>query len=149
MYKACLRSSISMAGPKPVDFLEQLQTQNPALAEDVAELASLYQRKLWHQLTVKLEACYAKPEFNTGDLPLQLYTHFISDFGHKINLLKLAHFAVHVSKHIKDPAASLAFLNSVVVKLEEMKLPRSEEPLLFLRMHVAQVRTGALACLNV
>ncbi len=127
-------------GGKVVDYLEQLQTQQPQLSEDIAELASLYQRKLWHQLTLKLEACFAKTEFNKGDLPLQLYNNFIADFGHKINLLKLAQFAVHVSKHIRDHAAAVAFLTSVVDKLAEYKLPRSEEPTLFLRMHLAQHR---------
>ncbi|KAF8061975.1 RPN9A [Scenedesmus sp. PABB004] len=127
----------------PVDFLEQLQAAQPDLAPDLGELGGLYQRKLWHQLTLKLEACFAQPAFNRGDLPLQLYEGFIKDFGHKINLLKLAQFAVHVAKHIADPAAALAFLDGVAARLREQKLPRSEQPLLFLSMHVAQQRLEA------
>lgn len=122
----------------PVDYLEQLQAQQPALAEDIAELASLYQRKLWHQLTLKVEECFSKPEFNTNGLPLQLYDGFVADFGTKLNLLKLAQFAVHVSKHIAEPGQTVAFLEKVVAGLKEAKLPRSEQPLLFLHMHVAQ-----------
>eukprot|EP00775_Hariotina_reticulata_P005374 gene5374-5609_t len=121
-----------------LDYLEQLQTQQPALAENVAELASLYQRKLWHQLTLKVEECFSRPEFNQGDIPLQLYDNFISDFGYKINLLKLSQFAVHVAKHITDPEETVAFLQNVSEKLKEQKLPRSEQPLLFLKMHIAQ-----------
>lgn len=122
----------------PVDFLESLQTTQPGLAEDVAELANLYQRKLWHQLTLKVEECFSKPDFNNGDLPVQLYQNFINDFGHKINLLKLSQFAVHVAKHIQDPQQTVAFLQSVSEKIKEHKLPRSEQPLLFLKMHIAQ-----------
>lgn len=127
-----------MAAPRPVDYLEGLQVSQPALAEDIAELAALYQRKLWHQLSLKLEACFAKPAFNEGRLPLELYEGFIADFGHKLNLLKLAQFAVHVAKTIPDHAQTAAFLSGVADRLREQKLPRSEQPLLFLKMHVAQ-----------
>eukprot|EP00882_Tetradesmus_deserticola_P012774 GHRQ01013539.1.p1 GENE.GHRQ01013539.1~~GHRQ01013539.1.p1 ORF type:complete len:187 (+),score=44.89 GHRQ01013539.1:285-845(+) len=122
----------------PVDYLEKLQTAEPGLAEDVAELASLYQRKLWHQLTLKVEDCFSKSDFNKGELPLEFYNNFINDFGHKINLLKLSQFAVHVAKHIPDAQQTVAFLQGVAEHLKEQKLPRSEQPLLFLKMHVAQ-----------
>lgn len=121
-----------------INYLEKLQVDNPGLAEDAAEMANLYQRKLWHQLTLKVEDCFSKPEWNQGSLPLDFYNSFISDFGYKINLLKLSQFAVHVAKHISDPAQTLAFLQSVSDKLKEQKLQRSEQPLLFLKMHIAQ-----------
>lgn len=122
----------------PVDYLEGLQAAQPALAGDVAELAALYQRKLWHQLTLRVEECFSKPKWNAGGLPLEFYTSFIAEFGYKINLLKLSQFAVHVAKHIADPQATLDFLQGVSAALAEQKLPRSEQPLLFLRMHIAQ-----------
>lgn len=122
----------------PVDYLEKLQVAQPALAGDAAELASLYQRKLWHQLTLRVEECFSKPAWNAGGLPLELYSSFISDFAYKINLLKLTQFAVHVAKHIADPQARLDFLSGASVALAEQKLPRAEQPLLFLKMHVAQ-----------
>lgn len=122
----------------PIDYLEKLQVSNPALAEDAAEMAGLYQRKLWHQLTLKVEACFSKPDWNSGSLPLDFYNSFIAEFGYKINLLKLSQFAVHVAKSISDPGQTLAFLQSVSDKLKEQKLPRSEQPLLFLKMHIAQ-----------
>jgi 26S proteasome regulatory subunit N9 len=123
---------------KPLEFIEALATQQPALAEDLSELGSLYQRKLWHQLTLKLEEVFARPELAKGDLAVKLYTGFVADFGAKLNLLRLAHLAVRASKSIKDPAAAVAFLNGALDKLAEWKLPRSEEPRLFLRMHVAE-----------
>lgn len=122
----------------PVDYLEKLQVASPGLAEDAADMANLYQRKLWHQLTLKVEDCFSKPDWNQGSLPLDLYNNVIADFGYKISLLKLSQFAVHVSKHISDPAQTLAFLQSVSEKLKEQKLQWSEQPLLFLKMHIAQ-----------
>ncbi|GAX78843.1 hypothetical protein CEUSTIGMA_g6281.t1 [Chlamydomonas eustigma] len=132
---------------RPLDYLEELQTSEPDLASDIAELASWYQRKLWHQLTMKLESCFNSAGFNKGCLPVDLFQSFISDFAHKINLLKLAHFAVHASKYCSSPTSSIELLNATKVKLEEMKVAhRAAEPTLFLNMHIAQynIETGDL-----
>lgn len=128
---------------KPLEFIEQLAVAKPALGNDLSELSSLYQRKLWHQLTVKLEEVYARPELMKGDTLVQLYTGFVADFGAKLNLLRLAHLAVRASKSIQDPAAAAAFLQLTIDKLGEWKLPRSDEPALFLRMHVAEKQLEA------
>jgi len=123
---------------KPIEFLEKLQVSLPDSKDDIADLITLYQKKLWHQLTLKLEDCFSRPAFNKGDVPVELYNHFVSDFASKINLLKLSQIAVHVSKHIQSPAQTATFLQSVVERVKEMKLTRSDQPLLFLNMHVAQ-----------
>ncbi|GLI63498.1 hypothetical protein VaNZ11_006480 [Volvox africanus] len=122
----------------PIDALEQLQTEFPDLSDDIQELASLYQRKLWHQLTLKIEACFHSSAFNRGDIPVRLFQQFIMDFGHKVNFLKLAQFAVHACKFQLNPAAAVDMLQSVMTRLEELKQPRTAEAILFLRMHVAQ-----------
>ena len=64
------------------------------------------------------------------------------DIGHKLNLLKLAQFAVHASKFCSGgPDQSVTFLQACVVKIEEMKLGRAAlEPILFIRMHIAQIK---------
>ncbi|KAG2487135.1 hypothetical protein HYH03_014248 [Edaphochlamys debaryana] len=124
--------------PSAIDTLEELQTEHPDLAEDIQELANLYQRKLWHQLTLKVEACFHSSAFNRGDIPVRLFQGFVTDFGPKINFLKLAQFAVHACKFQPNPAAAVDMLNSVVQRLEELKQPRATEAILFLRMHVAQ-----------
>ncbi|KAG2429451.1 hypothetical protein HYH02_014033 [Chlamydomonas schloesseri] len=133
--------------PSALDSLEALQTDFPDLAEDIQELANLYQRKLWHQLTLKVEACFHSSAFNRGDIPVRLFKGFVSDFGHKINYLKLAQFAVHACKFQPNPAAACELLTSVIAKLEELKQSRTAEAVLFLRMHVAQhkLETGDVA----
>ncbi|GLC46825.1 hypothetical protein PLESTB_001799400 [Pleodorina starrii] len=122
----------------PIDALETLQTDFPDLAEDIQELANLYQRKLWHQVTLKIEACFHSSAFNRSDIPVRLFEQFVADFGHKINFLKLAQFAVHACKFQPNPAAAVDMLASVVGRLEELKQPRTAEAVLFLRMHIAQ-----------
>ena len=44
-----------MAMAAPLEFLETQGATRPELAEWYAALADLYQRKLWHQLTLKLD----------------------------------------------------------------------------------------------
>ncbi|GIL67188.1 hypothetical protein Vafri_20621 [Volvox africanus] len=122
----------------PIDALEQLQTDFPDLSDDIQELANLYQRKLWHRLTLKIEACFHSSAFNRGDIPVRLFQQFIMDFGHKVNFLKLAQFGVHACKFQLNPAAAVDMLQSVMTRLEELKQPRTAEAILFLRMHVAQ-----------
>jgi 26S proteasome regulatory subunit N9 len=52
--------------------------------------------------------------------------------------LKLAHIAVAVAKEFKDADEAVGFLNGVVSRLVEAKQPKSEQPILFLKMNVAQ-----------
>lgn len=121
-------------------FLETLLGERPDLASDLDDLSNLYQRKLWHQITLKLEECFRKPAFNSGDLPVRMYRSFIADFGHRLNLLKLAQLAVHVSKYFPGAPQSIEFLEGVIQRLKETKEARAEQPVLFLEMHVAQHR---------
>jgi 26S proteasome regulatory subunit N9 len=127
-----------MAGSKHVAFLESLQVEHPSIAEYFARFADLYQRKLWHQLTLLLEEVIALPEFQIGDLLIQLYGSFVSDFAYKINLLKLAHIVTAVAKRYGDLQQAADFISEETAKLKEQKLPRSEQPLLYLNMQVAQ-----------
>ncbi|GFR40383.1 hypothetical protein Agub_g933 [Astrephomene gubernaculifera] len=129
-----------------IEALEQLQTEYPDLAADIQELASLYQRKLWHQLTLKVETCFHSSAFNRGDIPVRLFKGFVVDFSHKINFLKLAQFAVHACKFQPNPTAAVDLLHNVIARLEELKQTRTAEAILFLRVHIAQhkLETGAM-----
>ena len=90
----------------PVRYLETMQTQHPDAAGDLSEFASLYQRKLWHPLTVRIEESLQSSQFLKSGLLVDMYNNFIAHFGHRINLLKLAHFAVLASQQLDDPAES-------------------------------------------
>uniref|UniRef100_A0A7S0RYM3 PCI domain-containing protein n=1 Tax=Chlamydomonas leiostraca TaxID=1034604 RepID=A0A7S0RYM3_9CHLO len=137
-----------MAQPRPLEFLEQLQNEYPQAASDIGELGNLYTRKLWHQLTVKIDDIFkADGPLNSGDVPIRLFNSFVLDFGQRMNLLKFAQFAVHATKSLATPQAMVDFLTGVVAKLEEMKMAQGKEPILFLRMHITQhqIELGDLA----
>ncbi|KDP27377.1 hypothetical protein JCGZ_20201 [Jatropha curcas] len=123
-----------------LQYLESLRNAHPDQAEWCNALADLYQKKLWHQLTLKLEEFVAQAVFKAGDALLQLYHNFISDFETKINLLKLAHFAVIVSRQYKEKEAAISYLDGVTEKLQASKEQRSEEPILYVKMQLAMFK---------
>nr|CAB3488126.1 unnamed protein product [Digitaria exilis] len=120
-----------------LEFLEAQGATRPELAEWYAALADLYQRKLWHQLTLKLDQFLALAVVQAGDALIQLYNHFISDFETKINLLKFAHFAVVVSRQYLDKDAGINYLEGVISKLLDTREARVEEPILYVKMQIA------------
>jgi 26S proteasome regulatory subunit N9 len=132
--------------------LSALAKQHPSLAAaDVAQLKDLHSQKLWHPLSLALDRCLAKPEWREGDIPLTLYKNFINEFGHRLNALKYAEFAVAASKSASlNASGAAAFLADAARRLEASRQhdPRdAAEPALFLRMHAAQrqLEAGDLA----
>ena len=58
-----VRQPIAAMGDKALRYLEALQAQHPGLEPCVAQLADLYQRKLWHQASAPAPAeCLGSPE---------------------------------------------------------------------------------------
>ncbi|XP_076925052.1 26S proteasome non-ATPase regulatory subunit 13 homolog B-like [Bidens hawaiensis] len=120
-----------------LQYLDSLRTTHPELSEWYNTLADLYQRKLWHQLTLKLEQFVALAVFQAGDALIQLYQNFITDFETKINLLKLAHFAVIVSRQYSEKVVAISYLDGVIEKLRATKESRIEEPVLYIKTQIA------------
>ncbi|KAG0560472.1 hypothetical protein M758_10G177700 [Ceratodon purpureus] len=123
-----------------LQYLERQRAAQPELAEWYTSMADLYERKLWHQLTLKLDQFVALTVFQAGDALVQLYHNFICDFETKINLLKLAHFAVIVSKQYPEKEAAIAYLEDVIEKLRASGERRVEEPILYVKMQVASLK---------
>lgn len=76
-------------------------------------------------------------DLQAGDALIQLYHNFITDFETKINLLKLAHFAVIVSRQYSEKDAAISYLEDVIEKLRATREMRIEEPILFIKMQIA------------
>ncbi|KAI3843473.1 hypothetical protein MKW92_000625 [Papaver armeniacum] len=123
-----------------LQYLESQRSAQPELAEWYTSLIDLYQRKLWHQLTLKLEQFVALAVFQAGDTLIQLYHNFITEFETKINLLKLAHFAVIVSRQYAEKEAAIGYLEGIIEKLRATRETRIEEPVLYIKMQIAAFR---------
>lgn len=88
---------------RQLQWITQAQLERPEVAAQLQQLGELYSKKLWHQLTVKLEQYVDEEVFQRDGFLIALYQNFISGFAHKINLLKLAFFAVTVAKCLSTP----------------------------------------------
>ena len=124
----------------PIEFLQSLASSHPSLLELCQTLRDLYERKLWHELSLEVQKAFAMPELASDGLLAAMYTNFISDFGHKINLLYLAKFAQAVAKQYSDVAVATAFLETQITGLEELKRPQTVEPILYLKMQIAELK---------
>ncbi|OEL16228.1 26S proteasome non-ATPase regulatory subunit 13-like protein B [Dichanthelium oligosanthes] len=122
-----------------LQYVEAQRQARPDLADWYAALADLYQRKLWHQLTLKLDQFLQLQAAQAGDTIIQLYNNFITDFETKINLLKLAHFVVIASRQYPDKDAAITFLEGVITKLRETRESRINEPILYVKMQIAAI----------
>ena len=72
-----------------------------------------------------------------GDALIQLYHNFITEFETKLNLLKVAHFAVIVSRQYAEKEAAIGYLEGVIEKLRATRETRVEEPVLHIKMQIA------------
>lgn len=104
--------------------------------QSCADLVSLYDRKLWHELTVKLRALFERDAV-LPDMLQDIFLEFISDFGHKLNLLSFAMFAHKVAGDM-DRDAAVELLRKQIDDLKELKGHPIDEPVLLLEMSVAE-----------
>ncbi|KDQ08980.1 hypothetical protein BOTBODRAFT_37509, partial [Botryobasidium botryosum FD-172 SS1] len=105
-----------------------LSAAPPELRPIVQDLQRLYDRKLWHQLTLAL--------FKFLDHPLSqpyrvdLFNQFVKHFEDKINPLRLAEMCVATSKSIEEPDKLLVFLTTVLARIPASKAPEANVLLL-------------------
>ncbi|MCJ8737406.1 hypothetical protein PDJAM_G00023690 [Pangasius djambal] len=98
--------------------LQQSTSACPEMAAQWHELEDLYNRKLWHQLTLKLTEFVKDPYFKAGDTLIQLYENFLSDFEHRINPLSLVEIILYVIRQITDPKDAITFLEKTKEKVK-------------------------------
>ena len=122
--------------PKARETLQQLFQQHTELDGGVCkELVSLYDRKLWHQLSLRLRELFKDQQYQP--YLQELFDGFIVEFGHKMNLLLFAQFAHDVAKSL-DRDAAVAMLTKHAEGMKTLKGFPTTEPLLFLDMSIAE-----------
>lgn len=125
---------------KTLTWLEDSQLQRPTAASELGELGELYSKKLWHQLTMKLDECMALSTFQADGFLIPLYRNFIATISQRLNQLSVAKIAVRVSQEFEAQEDSVVFLQEVHTSVKDAKLHLrdSEQPMLFLETHVTQ-----------
>ncbi|XP_040528572.1 26S proteasome non-ATPase regulatory subunit 13 isoform X2 [Gallus gallus] len=99
-------------------FLQQSQSAGPGQAAVWHRLEELYNKKLWHQLTLQVLDFVQDPCFAQGDGLIKLYENFISEFEHRVNPLSLVEIILHVVRQMTDPTVALTFLEKTREKVK-------------------------------
>lgn len=100
-----------------ISFLQTQAEMTPALASEYTIFEDLYTRKLWHQLTVKLEEFLTLE--GTAALLIPLYETFVSDFKQKLNKLVLARILCVVVKQYAEPEKIISFCETAIQECQK------------------------------
>lgn len=105
----------------PVVFLTAKQEANskkPEIAALWANLEDLYNKKLWHQLTLALLTFVQNPELQNEKDLRDLYHKFIQSFETKINPVQLMEIIEVITSHLTDQEEALVLLQSFDEKVK-------------------------------
>ncbi|KAF9974864.1 26S proteasome regulatory subunit [Actinomortierella ambigua] len=116
----------------PQFLASQKRTAPAALHTYYDTFEDLYERKLWHQLTVSIERFVALPE--SGPFQVALVEQFISDWEAKMNQIKFVSISVSAARQFKDINEAKAFLEKITVKVDK---ETTREAYVFAKMETA------------
>lgn len=104
-------------------YLQDKQESDADLRQEWADLEQLYNKKLWHQLTLKLLEFIKHPSLKQNDQLTQMYENFIADFEMRINPLSLTEIgAIIVDKMSEGNAEdAIAFTSKLEGKVKGYK----------------------------
>lgn len=105
----------------PMKFIQEQCSINPKQSAHFDELGTLFQARLWSQLSNKLADICRNEFFQTDKHLIRLYENFVKNFEKYLNPLHLAMFALDVSKQYPDAASSVAYLEGIL-KTTESKI---------------------------
>ncbi|XP_060534301.1 26S proteasome non-ATPase regulatory subunit 13 [Cylas formicarius] len=101
------------------DYLSKKQKESSKeLVTEWAQLEELHNKRLWHQLTLKLLSLIKNPELRKDEILIQLYNNFIQTFENKINPLSLVEIIAVVIEQFKDPKEAISFLEKTEPKVK-------------------------------
>ncbi|KAF5402732.1 26S proteasome non-ATPase regulatory subunit [Paragonimus heterotremus] len=101
--------------PSVVEYLDRRINDSSEFQSDWTEIKDFYTRKLWHQLTTKLQSCFNNPNFRAQTDLVQLNEVLLNDFKNKINPLALTELCVPISEQIvaSDPQKGIKFMEEI------------------------------------
>jgi len=99
-------------------WLESVTQRIPELAEVTLKMTDMFERKLWHDLTVELQKAVINPQWEP--LLPEIYRAFIQpgQFQQKMNPLSLSLLLVAIARRLQDKAAALELVTSAATALK-------------------------------
>eukprot|EP01035_Chromulina_nebulosa_P026254 gene26254-34344_t len=116
-----------------LSYMEEQRIANPDLAAEYEELATLYDKKLWHQLSNALEKFLSSPMNNRGNNFVELYSNFIVSVEARFNQVKLATLISLIGNSVTDTSIALDLYQKVLLSRERL----GREAALCLDMEIA------------
>ncbi|UJR08176.1 hypothetical protein I4U23_012449 [Adineta vaga] len=103
-------------------YLTERKAIGGSLANDWLEFESLYQSRLWHELTLRVTSFVHREELQQGDQLKSFYENFLSDFEHRINQLALVEIIIPISRTFKQVDEAIQFIKQVREKVKANSL---------------------------
>lgn len=94
----------------------------------------LREKRLWYQLTLRVEEFLRHPASQQRPLHIDLFEQFIRSFAQYVSPLKYASFGVIVSRQYEDASDALAFLQKLAAEFDK---PDTQEAHVLLVMEAA------------
>jgi 26S proteasome regulatory subunit N9 len=99
-------------------YLNERKSVDNVLANEWLELESLYQSRLWHELTLRVQSLVHRDELQQGDQLLRFYENFLSDFEHRINQLALVEIIIPITRTFKQVDQTVQFIQQIREKVK-------------------------------
>ena len=109
---------------------------DPDLAPLFYTIEDLWERKLWHQLTMALQEYYDHPKV-TPALRLRFFRQFVSLFHARINQRRFVAFGLAAAAGARDPDEALTFLNGLALQVDNLG---SRDAFLYVQIELARVK---------
>ncbi|KAJ2162812.1 26S proteasome regulatory subunit [Coemansia sp. RSA 552] len=104
-------------------FLQKQQREAPAeLGHYFGEFEDLYERKIWHQLTRRVEEFINLPE--AAPFRVGLYNEFVRDWQKHMNKVKLVLFALAAARQFDGIPAAAEFMEKIA---DEVNQPDTQD----------------------
>lgn len=103
-------------------YLTERRSLGGPLANDWLELESLYQSRLWHELTLRVNAFVHREELQQGEQLKNFYEYFLSDFEHRINQLALVEIIIPITRTFKQVDEAIRFIQQIREKVKANQL---------------------------
>jgi len=106
--------------PDPAKFLTEMkESSGPEMSSQWVKVEELYNKKLWHQLTIALQSLIKEPSLQ--DNLISLYQEFIVDFEARLDPLSLVLIGQAVMERFTDPEEAIKFVEKIEEKTKMNK----------------------------
>jgi exonuclease VII large subunit len=104
------------------EHLPERKSIDDSLANQWLEIQSLYQGRLWHELTIRVKSFVRQDELQHDDRLKNFYENFLSNFEQHINQLELVEIIIPISRTFKQVEEAVQFIQQIREKVKNHSL---------------------------